>query len=118
MVGSGAKASLPASPPGGKDAWTSSSISSGSASLATATTRSAPSQVDQAHALGGTARLADVFDLDADQHAALRDQEELVGVVTDLMPETGPFLSVTLMLMTPEPPRPWKRYSEASDRFP
>src|SRR5262249_39726225 len=35
-------------------------------------------QVDQAHALRGAARLADVLDLDPDEHPALRDQEELV----------------------------------------
>jgi len=38
--------------------------------------------------------------------------------VTDLMPTTGPFFSVTLTLMTPEPPRPWYRYSATSERFP
>src|SRR5262245_2327933 len=37
-------------------------------------------ELDDAHALGGAAGLADVLDLDANELASLRDQQELVGV--------------------------------------
>ena len=64
-------------------------------------------ELDDAHALRGAAGLANVLDLDPDELPLSVIRSSWSASVTDLIPTTGPFFSVTLTLMTPEPPRPW-----------
>jgi len=54
----------------------------------------------------------------ADDEAFLGDDQDLLALPDRFNTDGGPFLSVTLMLRTPLPPRSVMRYSSGSERLP
>ena len=65
--------------------------------------------VQQTHAGGGAAGGPDTLGVDADDFAELADDHHLGGVVDELDACDFADLGVGFMLMTPLPPRDWRR---------
>jgi hypothetical protein len=75
-------------------------------------------EVEEFDSAGGAAGGADGFGVDADDLAELADDHELAGLVDEASAESLPALGVAFTLMTPLPPRDWRRYWSTPVRSP